>query len=295
MTTRIAILNSMAGSDFEAALDRHVAWGLTDLDLKDAIYGKSVADLSYDDILRAKAAIEMRKLRVHCLSSHLFGDDIALGEQHFRDHALDRVPHLLRTAQVLGASRIRLLAPQYCAADGEGGAAQFHDRARAAMRDAPWLVPLFLLAIDDIQNAGFYTVIENETGSCIIASPEDALAFFAEIDWLEAAAFTWDIQNMWQLGVFPTVETYERLIPIIGYVHVKGGLAESPGGPLVWRSSLAGASWPVREIVTQVVRDRVSPVICINPSHGESPGGVYEDYTRADIDFLRQIIEEADR
>ena len=40
--TEITILNSMAGSTFELALDQHVSWGIKYLDLKDAIWGKSI-------------------------------------------------------------------------------------------------------------------------------------------------------------------------------------------------------------------------------------------------------------
>lgn len=42
---RLTPLNSMAGKDFEQALDRHIDWGLHTLDLKNQIYGKSIDEL----------------------------------------------------------------------------------------------------------------------------------------------------------------------------------------------------------------------------------------------------------
>lgn len=39
---RLTLLNSMAGKDFEQALDRHIDWGLHTLNLKNQIYGKSI-------------------------------------------------------------------------------------------------------------------------------------------------------------------------------------------------------------------------------------------------------------
>jgi hypothetical protein len=100
---------------------------------------------------------------------------------------------------------------------------------------------------------------------------------------------------MWETGSFPSLTIYEQLKPIIAYVHFKGGRCESPQGPLKWRSSLADASWPVAEIATQVIIDGVSPVICINPSHGGCQDETAGDHTEDDIDFLRSIIQATNR
>jgi hypothetical protein len=60
---------------------------------------------------------------------------------------------------------------------------------------------------------------------------------------------------------------------------------------LKWRSSLADASWPVAEITRRVAEDGVSPVICLNPSHGASkPGYDYADIVARDIAYLREQV-----
>jgi hypothetical protein len=41
---QLSLLNSMAGMDFETALDQHVEWRLKWLDLKDSICGKRVME-----------------------------------------------------------------------------------------------------------------------------------------------------------------------------------------------------------------------------------------------------------
>ena len=101
------------------------------------------------------------------------------------------------------------------------------------------------------------------------------------------------------MGTFPTLEVYRRLRPLIAMVHVKGGAAEAPAapgqpdGPLKWRTALADASWPVLDILRAVVADGVSPVICLNPSHGERKTGYdYTDVVGRDIEFLRRNIPE---
>ena len=76
-------------------------------------------------------------------------------------------------------------------------------------------------------------------------------------------------------------------------VHLKGGQSDRPGGAPKWSSSLADASWPVLDVVRAVVADGVSPVICLNPSHGErKPGYDYTDVVARDVDFLRRNIPE---
>ena len=280
---RLTILSSMAGSAFEDALDRHVAWGIRDLDLKDGIYGKSIAEMSLHEAERAVQEISSRGLNVWCLSSTLFHDDVAIGEEAFRARALAPLTDLIATAKILGPRFIRLLTPQ-CAAAG------FGERVTWVEKHASWLWDAFREAIDMIRDGGFECTIENETESPIIDGPESALAKFECIGSRQKVSLTWDVQNMWQAGTFPSLEVYEKLRPLIGYYHIKGGQSEVPGGPLVWRSSLADASWPVREITERVIADGHSPVICLNPSHGASESNDYVDYTEADIAWMRETF-----
>jgi len=77
------------------------------------------------------------------------------------------------------------------------------------------------------------------------------------------------------MGTYPTVEVYEALRPLLGYVHVKGGQAAADDpAKLKWKVGLDEASWPVREVIQAVVDDGVSPVICLNPAHGEWKNGL---------------------
>jgi hypothetical protein len=80
----LTILNSMAGNEFEAALDQHVAWGLRVLDLKNAIFGKELIDLSDDEAQTAADLIQTRGLSVYNFLSMFFFADVARGEAWFR-------------------------------------------------------------------------------------------------------------------------------------------------------------------------------------------------------------------
>jgi hypothetical protein len=156
-----------------------------------------------------------------------------------------------------------------------------------------WLLDLYREAIDRITKAGFRATIENEAHACILSKPDEVLSFFEILDHGDDVCLTWDVQNLWQMGTYPSVQVYEQLRDLIGYYHLKGGIACEGNEDLCWRSALEDASWPVVEITRQVVEDGVSPIICLNPSHGQSRPGVDDaDVTQRDLSFVRDLIRE---
>ena len=145
--------------------------------------------------------------------------------------------------------------------------------------------------VDRIAASGRRVLIENETGNVIFNSPEGILRFFERLERPGKVHYTWDVQNLWQTGTFPTLEVYRQLQPIIGCLHLKGGRTDGDGRKLVHASSLEDASWPVVEIVRAAVADGVAPFLCLNPSHGEKPPGFkLWEITQRDVAFLRKNI-----
>lgn len=286
-SVKLTILHGMAAKDFEESLDRHLEWNLKVLDLKNNIYGRAVEELQPAEAERAARAIEQRGLVVNTLSTAIFYADIEDGEATFRQQFSEDIARILDTAAILNTHYVRLLSAS------SSKRAQFQNCASYIQQQHPWVFSVYQEAIDRIHDAGFHVVIENEVRSSIFSHPQEILDFFAALD-RPAARFTWDITNLWEEGTYPSLEAYEQLKDLIGLVHVKGGQSEYPGGPLRWASRLSSASWPVLDIVRAVVRDGVSPVICVNPSHGEknanyqgSPSDCYEDLL-----FLRDQVEE---
>ena len=281
----LTVLNSMAGGDIETSFDQHVQWGLRYLDLKDCLFGKAVEELTMEEAKRVKAAADQRSLQIHTLSTCLFHGDIEQGEGIFRDHNLAALRNVLDIAEILSPAQVRLLmassSRRHAVLDSSVYLAAQH----------PWVVSVYRDAVDQVRDAGYGTVIENETRDCLFATPAEIVPFFLALDRPSHAGLIWDVQNLWQMGTFPTLEVYEVLKPLIRMIHLKGGRAETPGGALKWRSHLQDASWPVLPIVRQVIEDGKSPVICLNPSHGQSPPGFNSD-PQKDIDFLRNAVKE---
>lgn len=285
--TTLTMLNEMAGNDFSAALQTHREWGLRTLDLKGSIFGKSLLDLTDEQAIEAARLISLQGMDVYCFSTTLFHPEVELGEEQFRRAQLAGVTRAIELASIMHPRVIRLLGAQTRLR------AEEVDSIAYLRREQPWVIPLYQEAVAMIAGAGYHATIENEVGACIFSVPDEVLDFFHELSCPDTAHFTWDVQNFWQCGTFPTLSVYQQLKPLIGYYHVKGGQVGDDGNALRWNSSLEDASWPVVEITRQVVLDNVSPVICLNPSHGEcKPGYDYSDRFRRDVEFLRRAIPE---
>jgi hypothetical protein len=275
----------MAGADIESSIEKQARWGICDLDLKDSIWGKSVVELEGADLERLTRIIDARSMSTYCLSTILFHQRIEEGEAELRRQILGSIERLIQVARALKPRFVRLL--------GARTAHPEQTRAQMLAGDAKleWLFALYREAIDRLSDAGLLTTIENETNGCILCDGETVPAFFERLDRRGRAVFTWDVQNMWQCGAFPSLAIYEKLRPFIAYYHVKGGQSEPGGRALRFKSTLEDASWPVLEITRKVQSDGISPVICLNPSHGDKPAGYDERLeTERDIAFLRREL-----
>jgi sugar phosphate isomerase/epimerase len=290
---RLTMLSSMADPDFEKALDRHVQWRIRDLDLKDRILGKDLPALTDREAARAAEMIRARGLSVHCLSTALFHGELAAGEESFRREHLGRLPRVLELAAVLRPRFVRLLPPKVAPVPPPEG------HVAAARASSPWIFGLYRQAAGLIRAAGFEPTVENEVAGSLLASPADVAGFFAELGPDSGVSYTWDVQNMWQSGTFPSLEVYAAVRPRMSYLHLKGGIAEGPERRLCWAAPLEEASWPVLEIVRRAVADGASSVICLNPSHGQRrakpPGPAGPSDVERDIAFLRENVAEIAR
>lgn len=295
---QLTMLTEMMSPDLETAIARLRDLGISLLDLKGGLFGKSVENLDAADNERLAALLERTGTRAYCLSSVLGHRNVSqVSEADFRRTLETGLVRLMPTARALRPARIRLLG---CCFDGRGDWRNANDYLK---RHAPWVYAAYRDAVAQLHDAGWRVTIENEPGS-IFAAPGETLEFFERLDRADGARFTWDIQNMWQSGTYPTPAVYEQLRPVTDYVHLKGGRA-APAAPrvLAHRSVLEDADWPVREIVGRVLADGTSPVLCLNCSHGtpadDDPlrplwgaANLAAEEARRDVAFLRRTFAE---
>jgi hypothetical protein len=149
----------MAGADFVKALDQHVAWGISVLDLQDGIFGKSVSDLTESEAKRAAALIAERGLSVYCLSTSLFRQDVECGGDEFRRCHLQPLVHTLELAQILKPRLVRLLAAS------TAKRADFKDSIAYVQMNYPWVIRIYREAVERIDRAGFRATIRTTSGT----------------------------------------------------------------------------------------------------------------------------------
>jgi sugar phosphate isomerase/epimerase len=282
---RPAMLNAMADVDIERSIVRQAGWGIRDLDLKDALFGKDSLAIDDGEAERIRALASAHGMDIHCLSTHLCGGDVELGERAFRAAVEPGLRRARALVPLLRPRLVRLLAAR-CSSPRRAG----ENRIEELDRRHPWLAPLYAECVDRLAEASVGVVIENEVGGCILSTADEVVSLFARIA-RPAARFTYDAQNLWQEGTPPTLAVYERLRPLIGYLHLKGGIHADGSAALAWSSGLAEASWPVAEMVRRAAADGVSPVICLNPSHGARLNGYdYAGVVARDLAFLKDAL-----
>lgn len=288
---RLTVLSDMAhqtklgpaGSTPASIANRLQSWDLIDIDLK-SVLGKNIAEVSDQEAHDIADTFGAAGIATEAFSTLLFKREVESGPEGFETdlQILDRV---LAIARIVKPKKIRLLGADLVSRNS------IAHSTRYLKADAPWLLDYYGQAIARIADAGFAPVIENETNGCIFSKPSEVTAFFSEVAHAQRASFVWDVQNMWEMGTFPTIEAYRELRELIGYFHLKGGRAAPGTRVMTWRSSLEQADWPVEDITAEVLADRKSAVICLNPPHGSvAPDDRPCSVTATDIDFLRGMF-----
>ena len=285
----LSVLAEMLDKDLPTALAVMRDHRLAFVDLKQHVYDSRIHQLDGDQRYRLHDDLRRHNVELYCLASTLGHRNVlATPERGFRDELEQGIANLLETVAIVRPRMIRLLACSAISGTGERLLVTDVDRL------APWVFPAYREAISQIASHGVTVTIENEPDS-LLSSPEEVRTFFARLDGCGDVGFTWDIQNMWQSGVFPSVTVYERMKPVINYVHLKGGRqASTVDSSLRYRCGLETASWPVVDLVRRVIADDISPVVCLNTSHGELPdddpfGDVAADVPRSRVEALRDL------
>jgi len=293
----LTMLTEMMSPDLEKAVRGLRGLGIRWLDLKGGIFGKSIENLGERDADRLADLLTRTGTRAYCFSSVLGHWNVSrTPEDEFRRRMSNGAARLAKTARPVRPNLVRLLG---CTFDGRSECGDANEHLE---KNTPWVSEAYREAVDLLAADGVMVTIENEPGS-IFGNPAETVGFFGRLDRRGKVFFTWDIQNMWESGTYPTLEVYEALRPVTNYVHLKGGKG-TPENPriMAYRSLLEDAGWPVREIIQRVIDDGTSPVLCLNCSHG-APAPDYPlasiwgtpkvaaEEAKRDVRFLRENVK----
>lgn len=280
-TPAITMMNNMASKDIEESIRYQAEKGLSQLDLKNHVYGRNIGALDDGQVEKLEGVIDKHGMQLYCLSTELMSGYVEDGEAHF-SKGFAQVDRIAKVARRLEPKMIRIQAVDTRVHDSEPTIEQIVQRHA-------WLVRLYRELSQELVTAtGCKVTIENTPGTCILRTEAHVKDFFDHLDMGAEVGFTWDVQNMWECGRFPDANMVDTLARDINYIHVKGGaVAESGSQELAWKSTLQDASWDVQGVLSRVIGAGRVAAISLNPSHGRTPAGYdIKESIAKDIDFL---------
>lgn len=285
--SKIAMLNHMPSRDFVKSLDLQREWKIHYLDLKEHIFGKELLSLRDDEAKAVAELVSERDMEVYCFSTTLFFEEIEKGEGVFQKEHLEKLDRIIELARIINPKVIRIMAAR------TAKRSRIINTVPYISESFPWLIPMYRRAVERINAGGYTATIENDANGCIWSRPEEITGFFNALDCAGRVFLTFDIQNLWQMGTYPTMEVFDILEDITGYFHLKGSLPEISGGDTVYACSLEDCRWDVIGITRKALLGKSKSYICLNPVKGKRLEGLcYEDIARADLDYLRNQIKE---
>jgi len=217
---KLAAITDEISQDFEHALDVLLEYGISAAELR-GLWGTNIADLTDDQVTRAKAALNARGMKVAGLATPFYKCDLArddapepaargplhlapprgLEQQFTLLERCAQLAHAFETPylRVFAFWRKDVLTPEL----------------EERIADA-FVAPLALA-----RKEGITLILENEH-ACMIGSGAESARLLGRIDspYMRAC---WDPGNAFSLGETSYPDGYEAVRPWIAHVHVKDG------------------------------------------------------------------------
>ena len=210
-TFRLSAFGDEIDADLAEQLKTLVGLNVRGLDLRGA-WGKNVAKMEDDDVVRVRQVCASFGVKVACLGSPVGKSPLA----EPIDFEKGNLARLMAIGKMLDTRFIRIFS--FYPADVSTNAHYDQHVAEAADR----LGVLAGLA----EKEGFILVLENEKG-IVTDTPERCLAVLKAVN-SPALRCAWDSANFVQVGVEKPVDRgWAGLQPYIAYVHIKDALLES--------------------------------------------------------------------
>jgi sugar phosphate isomerase/epimerase len=209
--------------DFEHALDVMLEYDVRAAELR-SLWNTNIADLTDEQVEKAKAALQNRGMVVSCIASPLFKCDLgdvhgnATGRTHqATDRTLDQQPALLERCihlcNVFDTRLIRIFA--------------FWKRGNLTEDIERQIVETLATAVIRAEEAGVTLALENEH-ACYLGTGAETVRVLKAIN-SPALKAVWDPGNAFCAGENPYPDGYEAIKDFIVHVHLKDSIRTEDG------------------------------------------------------------------
>lgn len=289
----LAAITDEISQDLAYALDVLAEYGATGAEIR-GVWGTNIADLSRDDVLRAKELIDERGFTVPALSTPFFKCDIdaetadEAGPLHLaRPRALSDQMDVLRrcidSAHIFGTTKLRVFS--------------FWKKTPFTPEIEERIIDAFDEPLALAQSEGITLLLENEH-SCYIGTGAETGRIVERIN-SPALKVVWDPGNAFAAGEVPYPYGYEAVKSMIGHVHIKDGrIEQTERGPQVRFCVIGEGEIDYRGQIAALRADGYNGFLSLEthykPETGSGPDGkgTAEDGSRQCLAALRALLAE---
>jgi len=278
----LAAITDEISQDFERALDLSVQWGLPKAEIR-AMWGKNVAELSRQELQRARKALDARGIQACAVASPFYKCDLTgeLGPAAGRLHqasqrALAEQTEVLRrcidAAHLFGTPLIRVFA--------------FWRRGEMTPEVVDRIAELYQEPLEIAKDAGVVLCLENEH-DCFMSTGVETAQFVARMAPLGMRAL-WDPGNAFCAGERSYPDGYQALKPYISHIHLKDAVRENGKIRFV---PIGDGEVDYAGQLRALAADGYSGVLSIETHF--APDGDTEAGTKMALDGLRRLLADA--
>jgi len=292
---KLAVITDEISQDFEYALDVMLEYGATGAELR-GLWGTNIAELSEEQVARAKKALRDRNMTVAGLATPFYKCDLkvdaggeAAGPLHLAqprglEEQIDLLKRCCRLAHEFEAPLLRVF--------------DFWRKEARTPEIEDQIIRAFNEPVEIAEKEGLMLVLENEH-SCFSGTGAEAARIATEIN-SPHFRLVWDPGNAFYAGERPFPEGYESVKPWMVHMHVKDArMVETPGEGLQPQWCVIGeGEIDYKGQFAALKRDRYAGWISLEthfrPATGSGPDGkgTPEDGSRACLAALQKLLAE---
>lgn len=281
---KLSVITDEISQDFEHALDVAREYGLTSGELR-GLWGTNIADLSPEQVKRAKEALKTRGMTVSCLSTPFYKCDLTTDEAAVRGRmhlaqarGLSEQVEMLRRcaglAHEFGTELIRVFT--------------FWRQGELTPAIEEQIVRAFDEPVKVAEDEGVTLALENEH-ACFIGTGAEAARILSKIDSPRVMA-CWDPGNGYAAGERPYPDGYEAIRPFVAHIHIKDAVAPEAGQDFAF-TVIGEGDIDYTGHFAALRRDGYQGYLSLE-THYVPQGGTPEEGSRACLAALRRIVEE---